>query len=53
MWAISVSFAPLVFFLDSFHFFFGEIVFDIEMLKRYINFVKVTPYNLDGISYVV
>ena len=32
----SVAFAPLVFFLDSFHFFFSEIIFDIEMLKKHI-----------------
>ena len=32
----SVAFAPFVFFLDSFHFLFSEIIFDIEVLKSYI-----------------
>ena len=32
-----VALAPLVFFLDSFHFLFSEIIFDIEVLKSFIN----------------
>ena len=49
----SVAFAPLVFFLDSFHFLFSEIIFDIEVLKSYIGtdisclkiFMSVWPKN--------